>query len=102
MADTYGNVSVANTATSILAENRRRTEVRLYNNGSNTIFLGFDSSVTTSNGYILKSDTEFKLSLDGGSWQERDGSLYTGAIQGIVASGTEDLRYIEFDDTEDT
>lgn len=79
----YGNVSVAVTATVIRAANEKRTYLIIYNNGTANVFVGDDASVTTSNGFPLIST---------GSWIEM---TYKGAVYGIVASGTVDVRWLE-------
>jgi|TARA_Y100000310_G_scaffold192960_1_gene192910 quinol-cytochrome oxidoreductase complex cytochrome b subunit len=79
----YGQVSVANTATVILAANIRRTSILVKNDGSADIYVGGDSSVTTSNGLIISPG-------EGVSFPE-----YYGAIHGIVASGAETASYLE-------
>lgn len=97
----YGNVSVGTSATLIVAENKRRTYLQIYHNGTNAVFYGMNNSVTTANGSVLKSDKtrEWKYDTDKRTQEE---TLYTGPIYGIVASGTEDVRYWEEDDTTDT
>jgi len=86
----YGNISVGTSATSILSANPQRSSFKLKHNGTNAIFLGDNSSVTTSNGYpFSKATLEYKEETVQGR------ECYKGAIYGIVASSTEDLRYIE-------
>jgi hypothetical protein len=79
-ADTYvvAAVTVANTATVILAKNNNRVEVVLYNNGAATIFVG-PSTVTTAAGLPIAAGAS--LSLNG-----------QAALYGIVAAGTEEIR----------
>lgn len=77
----YGNVAVAVTATLIRAANTTRSNIHIRNNGAATVFLGTDTSVTTANGYALPAGGEFT-----DEW-------WPGAIYGIVASGTVDVRY---------
>mgnify|MGYP003635498518 CR=1 FL=1 len=89
------NVSVTTSATSIISasDKKRRTGLIIRNNeASATVFLGEDNTVTTSNGYPLLAGTELKLENNGGSYQ----FLYRGAVFGIVASGTGDIRVWEF------
>lgn len=80
---TYGNISIGTSATSIVSSNTDRATIRLNNNDTVTIYLGGDASVTTSNGYPVEP---------GATYIENN---YTGAIYGIVTSGTADLRYSE-------
>ncbi len=98
MSSTYNNVNVAATATKIVAANKHRVEVRVKNNSAVVVYLGSNSSVTTSNGYPLASGDEWEEYHDA-SWGDRDGTFYTGDIFGIVAAGTADTRYWERDDT---
>jgi hypothetical protein len=85
MAINYNQVSVATTATSIISSNTNEKVRTIKNIGSNAIFVGGDSSVTTSNGFPI----------DAG--ETLDVSDYTGEVFGIVAAGTEDANYIEED-----
>ena len=88
------NVSVAATATVIVAASTQsggRIGLRIYNNSAVTVFLGPDATVTTANGYPLLTATEFKFDADGPNPQY----FYTGAVYGIVATGTADVRYWE-------
>lgn len=97
----YGAITVPATTNGIqiVAANKRRTELRVFNNGSATIFLAENNSLTTSTGYPLASGKERVWKMEGAAWPDRDALLYTGAVFGIVASSTVDLRYWETDDT---
>lgn len=83
LAETMNQASVNITSadTTILAANSSRKGLILYNNGSNTIFIG-KTGVTSSTGYPLYADDTLFL-------------LNKEEIHGITASTTEDLRYIE-------
>lgn len=81
----YNNVSVATTATSIVSSDAQRKSLTMKNNGSTTIYLGNDGSVTTSNGYPLEPGKEMFLEYA----KSRE------AWYGIVSSGTVDLRYVD-------
>jgi hypothetical protein len=86
----YGNKSVDNSqAVIIVPANERRQELFLANASvSPDCYIGFDSSVTPSNGYPLWAS----------STNERSrgmGSTYLGDIWGITASGTADIRWLE-------
>lgn len=96
----YANKTVTTSAAVLVAENKRRTALKIYHNGSTTIYLGTNSSVTTSNGYPFPVGAEFTLRLD---VDKRTGEevLYTGDIYAI-GTGSDDIRYWEFDDTADT
>jgi hypothetical protein len=83
-----GNKSVTqtgptNTAAQVLAANTARQSALFYNNGTQTIYLGKDNTVTTSNGMPLTA---------GASLEDRES---IDAWYAIVASGTGDLRIIE-------
>jgi hypothetical protein len=70
-------------ATLVLAANTSRKTATIYNNGSVTVYLGKDATVTTANG----------LPLPVGATLEDDST--TSAWYGITASGTGDLRIVE-------
>lgn len=95
------NQDVSTSAVEIVPENKRRTFLAIYHNGSVTIHLGKDNSVTTSNGFPLLAGTTrtWKLEVDKETQEE---TLYTGPIFGIADSGTQDIRYWEDDDTSNT
>jgi len=79
------SVTIGTTPTEIPASPlSNRKSITLKNNGSNTIFLGH-SGVTTTNGYPLKINESLDIDLDDAT------TLY-----GIVATGSEDLRILEF------
>lgn len=73
-------VSVGTSATQILASKITRRSFEIAHNGAATVFLGPDNTVTTSNGTPLLAYATYS----------RPG--YTGAVFGIVASGTQDVR----------
>lgn len=87
----YGNVSV-NGATPVLIvpANGKRQELRLINySTSPDVYLGMDTSVTTTNGWPLFSGSEQDASRG-------MGSTYLGAIYAVNnGSGTSDIRYWE-------
>jgi len=85
MAINYDQVSVSTSATSIIASNASEKVRTIKNIGSNTIFVGSDSSITTVNAFPIDAGETLDI------------SDYTGEIFGIVASGTEDANYIEED-----
>lgn len=77
----YGAVSVTTSATTIKAANYERTQIDVTpTNGD--IYIGFDSSVTTSTGFLVPS---------GGSWSN---TSYLGAVYAIAAATT-NVRYLE-------
>lgn len=77
----YGNVTVTTSAQAIRAAATTRRSVTIYNNGSQAVYVGFDTSVTTSNGMPIPAGGEREIRV-------------TSAIYGIVASGTADVRYL--------
>jgi len=78
-----GSVSVTTNAILILANNNNRKKLYIQNLGSKAIYIGSTSEVTTSNGFLI------------GPGDTLDEDMYTGAIYGIAAAGTQDVRYIE-------
>lgn len=78
-----GAVSVASTATVILAASDLAKKRIIKNNGTQTVYLG-DASVTTANGMPIDP---------GEAWVDEDGC---DAWYGIVASSTADVRYITY------
>ena len=88
MANTYNTVTVQSSgATLILAANNWRTGLTLYNNGSVIIYIGTDASVATTTGIPMAAAAAY----DFNGWQS-----YKGAIYGIAASATADVRYLEW------
>jgi hypothetical protein len=84
----YGAVSVASTATLIVASNPLRKGCLIVNNGAATIYLGMDANVTTVNGLPIASNGVFNNSgLN---------DAYRGDIWGIIASSTADVRFWEY------
>lgn len=77
------NVSVTNAATQILAANSSRLQALIANNGSATMYLGKDNTVTSSNGIPITS----------GQYLIDD--VTTDAWWGITASSTADTRTVE-------
>ena len=84
----YNTVTVSNSATLILAANTNRLGLVLVNTSSGTVYVGEDTSVTTSNGTPIRQNEN--LSEDSGGTK-----MYCGPIYGIVSSGTSDVRYWE-------
>jgi len=79
----YGAVEVDDEVTTVLNAHAGRTGFIIVNNSAQTVYLGGDA-VTTVNG----------LPLDAGASYENQ--LWVGAIYGIVAAGTADLRVEDF------
>jgi hypothetical protein len=86
----YGTVTVASTAggTLILDANPKRIGIIIVNTGTQTVYLGHDTNVTTANGIPLKTD----MNLTESSGGEK---MYQGPFYGITASSTSDVRYDE-------
>lgn len=84
---TYGVVSVGSSATLVHATQSARRNIWFFNNGSATMYCGFDSSVTTSNGMPF-------LTMTGGT-SEGDGVAFQSQLYCIVATGTTDVRWWE-------
>ena len=81
-----GQASMTATAASIISSNSTRKSLVITNTGSNTIYLGDNSSVTDSNGYPLEA---------GGTLKD---TSYSGTWYGICSSGeTSTANYIEED-----
>ena len=78
-----GQVSVANTATAIVAARAGRRAVMIINNGATDVSIG-GSSVTTSNGLLLTGTAGAAVSIP-----------TTAAVYGIVGTGTQTVSYIE-------
>lgn len=81
----YGVVSVANTATLIVAANNKRRHLVLNNQGTATVYIGPDTSISTANTVSLQASTVMT----------QDDRWHRGAIYGIVASGTVSVAYWE-------
>lgn len=79
---TYGAVSVGTTATVIRTANTNRASCLVQNLGSAPMYLGTDASVTTANGLEVGAGSSATLT-------------FQSAIYGIVASGSNDVRFIE-------
>jgi hypothetical protein len=86
----YGTKTIAATAggTLILSANPQRIGLILVNTGTETVYIGHDTSLTTANGIPLKTD----MNLTEASGGEK---MYQGPYYGITATSTSDLRYDE-------
>ncbi len=84
----FGPVSITTTATLIQPDSdRRRNSVKITNNSAQTVFIGFDDTVTPDNGFPLEKNDVLEFN---------QGDLYSGAIFGIVSAATADVRFMEF------
>tara|TARA_R100000306_G_C4353347_1_gene131335 strand:- start:772 stop:1059 length:288 start_codon:yes stop_codon:yes gene_type:complete len=89
-------VSVGTSATLLIAKNDARIHLILQNLGSQEVYLGDSSGVTTSNGIRwANTNTLFEMSHNAEPFM----FYYRGDIYGIVASGTGNVRVWEFTDT---
>lgn len=85
MANTnYNTVTVTTSATKIISANSRIRGWIIYNAGSTAVYYGPDDSITTANTVALTPGATI-LSSDTANWK--------GDVYGIVATGTEDIRY---------
>lgn len=76
----WGAVSVGATATVILASRTLRKGLIIQNNSAKDVYIGPDNTVTSVNGMRLEP---------GDIYENQD---WEGAIYGIVAAGTADVR----------
>ncbi len=84
----FNNVSVGTSATLIVAANTKRRNLSVTNNSSSTdVFIGPDTTITTSNAIPLYTFSTRDQDRIPEGWQ--------GPVYGIVASGTADVRYWE-------
>lgn len=72
------------TAVELIASTSTRKAIEIYNNGTETVYIGFDSGVTIVTGFPIPS---------GASWYNEN---YIGAIFGITQTVTCDMRIMEF------
>lgn len=88
-AYSYGTTSVAGTATSIVGSNRGRSGLMICNSDASvTLYIAFDSSVTTANGVPLAAGKCYSIS--------GPQSTYRGSVFGITAGSTVDVRYQDY------
>lgn len=81
----FNTVSVGTTPTLIVPANAQRLSLIVVNTSSGTVYLGQDTTVTTSNGIPMLQNQN--LTEDSGGTK-----MYCGPIYGIVASSTSDVR----------
>jgi hypothetical protein len=94
----YGNIDLNGTQQEIVAKSVSsppRIGLLLRNNGSATVFLGEDSSVTVLNGYPLEAGEELIIDFDGAIAP----FFYRDAVHGITGGTTVDTRYWEMTQT---
>jgi hypothetical protein len=79
--NSVGQVSVGNTATSIIAGNGLRDSLVICNIGTQTVFLG-NASVTAATGHALPAGAAVTLTVE-------------SPVYGIVASSTATITFLE-------
>jgi len=89
MANQYNTFTATTSAQEIIPANSKRKGFNLDNTSSVTCYWGFDSSVTTANGFPLRPSATHFNSGQQDNWR--------GAIYIIAASGTVDIRFQEWD-----
>ena len=82
----FNTVTITSTATEILPDNKWRKSALITNTTSTDVYLGFDNTVTTSNGFLLGEQDV---------WDTNEPRPYAGAVFGIVASGSIDVRFMD-------
>lgn len=86
----YGTITVTTSATLVVNANTKRQDLIITNNSVSTdVYIGQDSSVTTSNGLPLYANQTRERSRNGGTYG------WLGPVYAICASGTADIRYWE-------
>lgn len=90
MSNSYGNKTIATSATLIVDTKNFRRGILIVNNSNQTVYLGMDNLVTTSNGLPLLPQDRFENAgyLD----------LWRGPIWGIVSATTADTRYWDYEE----
>lgn len=91
MASSTAAVSVTTAATVLVAYNSERIGLIIDNQGSQTLYIGTDSSDTTASGITLAAGDKMIFDFDGGASQY----FFQNGLWGIVASGTCDVRVME-------
>lgn len=89
MATTYNTVTVSTAATLILASNPGRRMFSIYNNGSNVVYVGPDTNITSSNATPI---------LPQASYTQNGSRMYMGPWYGITSTATSDVRYMDYNE----
>lgn len=79
----FGAVDVSTTAVEVLPDNPDREGLLIQVIDGGPVFIGFDSTVSTTSGVRLPSDVEYAE------------GAYTGPLFGVTGSGTADVRFQE-------
>jgi len=84
----YDTITITTSATKILSQPNpgNRKSGLVTNISTGTVYIGFDTSVTTSNGIPL---------IQYSVWETNEPYCYQGNVYGIIGSGTADVRYEE-------
>lgn len=80
-AGNFGAITVGTSATQIRAANTSRRSISIFNNGSVTVYVGYDNTVTVSNGMPIPPGGERELRV-------------TSDVYGIAGTAGQDVRYI--------
>lgn len=96
-----GTITVASTATLIVAANPQRSALHLWNASTQPVYIYKDNTAAVTH-MALGVDAHVTYNYDGSQrptatqYGNEDGfGCYTGAIWGIVASGTANVRFEE-------
>ena len=87
MSQSYNTVTVTTSATQIVAANNGRRGLIIVNASESDIYYGPDASITTANALPLYANQTLNM--------DKVPEGYGGAIYGIVAAGTADVRFWE-------
>lgn len=79
----YGTKTVGTSAGLLVGAAATRSSLLIQNKSSNEVYIGFDSSVTASNGFHLTADDSVRL------------SDYIGDVYAIASAASSDVRYLE-------
>lgn len=80
---TTSSVTVDTTVDLIISENDERNQLDLYNNGANTVFIGFTNTVLPATGFPIPPGFSFSF------------NNYAGNVFGITSVGSSDVRVME-------
>lgn len=84
----WGSITVTDSATLITAQDTDRISFKLTNFGLNRVYVGFDNTVTTANGFPLDQGDVYEQIIT---------DLYQGAVYCICESSeSSDVRWITY------
>ena len=84
----WGSTTVTDTATLVIPLDTNRISFKITNYGLKTVFLGFDNTVATTNGFPLDQGDVFEQVIT---------DLYQGAVYLICATGeSSDVRWVTY------